>query len=157
MPDRRPLHAGWGRTDTQREGAAGALALCTLTDPPCAARDQFDDAEAETDAGGRAGQSLIDAIEAAEDPPLFARRDPDAVVLDVEGDRRRAILAARTTIRFSSGVYFSALSSRLMSAVTSRPRRPDRRQVGGTSTAARSPRDTLADRGHRGIDDLRTA
>src|SRR5687768_1106455 len=52
-------------------------------------RDQFDDAEAEADAGGCAGEPLIDAVEALENAPVFPRRDPDAVVLNVEGDALR--------------------------------------------------------------------
>ena len=48
--------------------------------------DQLDDAEAETDAAGLAGQPLIDAVEAPEDPPLLARRDADAVVLHLKRD-----------------------------------------------------------------------
>ena len=84
-------------------------------------RDQFDDAEAEADAGGGAGQTLIDAVEAAEDPAMLARRDPDAVVLHVKRDALRARGVTRTTIRLSSGVYFIALSSRLMSAETTAP------------------------------------
>jgi hypothetical protein len=55
------------------------------------AHDQLDDAQTEPDAGGLTRQPLIDAIETPEDAALFLDRNADAVVFDVERDRRVAI------------------------------------------------------------------
>ena len=124
----RPLRAAHGRRTVNVLPAPGSLR--TVHGAAVRAGDQVDDAQAEADAGGLARQPLIDAVEAPEDAPLLARGDADAVVLHGERDDHPPSRDARTTMRLSSGVYFSALSSRLMSAVTSASRiGAHRRQV----------------------------
>src|SRR5687768_2674912 len=117
-------------------------------------RDQFDDAEAEADAGGGAGEPLIDAVEALENAPVFARRDPDAVVLYVEGDALRrarrphqyALLIRRVLQRVVEQIDQRGDRSAFISANRRKIRRYLQRQL-----AIR--RDTFPDRGHRSIHD----
>ena len=68
------------------------LAAVVLDDVP-------DDGEAEPGAAGRARASLVDAVEALEDPRHLVGRDADALVGDGDRDRgRRCASAASSTL-----------------------------------------------------------
>ena len=124
--------------------------------PAVSANDQVDDAEAETDTARLAGETLVHAIEAAEDPSLLADRNADAVILHGEQHRPVPIMARATTMRFSAGEYLSAFSSRFRSAVDSASASAST----GGSPGALDPniavdRHPLANRRDRGGDDGR--
>ena len=122
-----------------REPERRALALARLDGDVAAVRlgDVADDREPEPGAAGAAAAGLVDAVEALEDPLEVARRDPDAVVADLDRRPSRRRPRALHRDRLPGSEYLTALSSRFAIALTTWRRSHVERRVARRSTSQR--------------------
>ena len=110
--------------------------------------DVADDGQAEPGAAGVAAAGAVDPVEALEDALEVAAGDADAVVAHGDVDPARRRCGPVTSHRADPGsLYFTALSSRLVTAETSWRRSPTTvSRAGGGSTSISMPRCSAAGR-----------